>query len=196
MGSRNDQTVRAPTDSPPPTDLKQYSYNKFHDHHQKVFQRVFDKEMPYDHLRDPDFTVYQRNQVKELIFRSYFNYYPIAVGAFFGGVVLFFYLRNRRINKIKREENVSWNEALFLEGLTRKGEVDLLGQFKKFKEETGIWFENQELSFLFPNQIVKKINSEVTQIFREAVTPKGSGILLRKLRGKKYERSTSDSARR
>ena len=137
-----------------PTDLKQFSNNEFHAYHKKVFQKVFNKEMPNDHLRDPQFTVFQLNPFGQTLLNLYYKYYLIAVGAAWASIVSYYYYSHYQIEDIQQSEGVSRKEALFIESLKRHRKFDVLKGYTRLKDSLKIKFSSEEAAGIFTTNYV------------------------------------------
>ena len=135
-----------------PENLKELNHQDFHEYHKEVFKKVYDSEMPENILNDEDFLVYERDP--EPIAHFYYNYYLHFLGGLFCAAGLFFVYWGKQREKIQKEEKVPWNEAVFLQGLRWLREREVLRDYYKLKEESGIKFTNREIALIYHDPFV------------------------------------------
>ena len=137
-----------------PANLKNYTDREFHDYHKKLYFTAFGEPMPSDHLQNPNFTVFEINNNKRLLWKCFYKFYLLAAGLFCSGVGLFFYNIYLNTRIFQDLEKVQWIQAQFLEKLARFKNQDDLEEYFLFKLRNGYEFNKIEAELLFDNNYV------------------------------------------
>ena len=140
--------------------VKDYTEEKFHKHHKKVYQRIFDKEMPEDHLHKEDFTIFEQNlKYKALrafeVFKAAFEE-PLFIFLVAVSLAIWFdeVRKNMEATHMNSKSHIPFAEAFYLIDLQNFGGEKANQNYQDFKRSLGNQFTNDEFKAIFCDSYV------------------------------------------